>query len=151
MNSLDLSLMNIRTALAIFTISIGFSAHFAQAGEMQSLQGTWTPAKAELAGNPMPTNFLNSITLTIKEGTYEAIVGTISDKGTFKLDTASKPKGMTITGSAGPNAGKAIPAIYEVEADTLRVCYDLSAAHRPSDFKTVPGTQLYLVTYRRKK
>jgi hypothetical protein len=41
------------------------------------------------------------------------------------------------------------PAIYELDGDTLRICYDLSRTKRPAEFKTLPATQLYLVTYER--
>ena len=58
---------------------------------------------------------------------------------------------LKITGVKGPNAGKTFPAIYELTADTLRVCYDLSGKKRPTEFATKPGTKLYLVTYKRKK
>ena len=37
-------------------------------------------------------------------------VGNEPDRGTYTLDTASKPHGMTITGTEGPNNGKAYPA-----------------------------------------
>ena len=42
-------------------------------------------------------------------------------------------------------------AIYELNGDTLRICYDLSGSKRPTEFKTAAGTKLYLVTYNRKK
>ena len=58
---------------------------------------------------------------------------------------------MTITGTEGPNQGKTFPAIYELKGDTLRICYDLSGAKRPTEFKSIAGTRLYLVTYNRKK
>ena len=58
---------------------------------------------------------------------------------------------MTITGTAGPNNSRTYPAIYELKGDTLRICYDLSGAKRPAEFKSLAGTQLYLVTYNRKK
>jgi uncharacterized protein (TIGR03067 family) len=57
---------------------------------------------------------------------------------------------MTITGTEGPNYGKTFPAIYELKGDTLRICYDLSGTKRPTEFKSVAGTRLYLVTYHRK-
>ncbi len=63
----------------------------------------------------------------------------------------NKPKGVTVTGRKGPNAGKTFPAIYELKSDTLRICYDLSGAKRPTEFKSDAGTQLFLVTYSRKK
>lgn len=40
-------------------------------------------------------------------------------------------------------------AIYELDGDTLRVCYDLSGKARPSEFKTKAETQLLLFTYKR--
>ena len=94
---------------------------------------------------------LQSISLKLDNGKYEVLVGAAPDKGTYTLDSASKPKSMTITGTEGPNNGKTLPAIYELKGDTLRICYDLSGAKRPTEFKSVAGTKLYLVTYRRKK
>ena len=79
------------------------------------------------------------------------MTGEATDKGTCALDTKSKPKGMTIKGVDGPNAGKTYPAIYELKGDTLRICYDLSGVKRPTEFKTAAGTKLYLTTYKRQK
>ena len=92
---------------------------------------------------------LKSISLKLDNGRYDVLAGGASDKGTYTLDTAAKPKGMTITGTAGPNNGKTFPAIYEITGDTLRICYDLSGAKRPTEFKSIAGTELYLVTYNR--
>ena len=47
--------------------------------------------------------------------------------------------------------GKTFTAIYELNGDTLRICYDLSGAKRPAEFKSAPATRLYLVTYQRVK
>ena len=119
--------------------------------DVKAVQGSWTPAKAELAGQPMPDAVLKSISLKLDNGKYEVFVGDKPDKGTYTLDSASKAKGMTITGTEGPNKGKTFPAIYELKGDTLRICYDLSGAKRPTEFKSIAGTGLYLVTYNRKK
>jgi uncharacterized protein (TIGR03067 family) len=115
------------------------------------IQGSWKPVKAELGGKPMPDEVLKIISLKLDNGRYDVLVGTQPDKGTYTLDAAAKPKGMSVTGTEGPNVGKTFPAIYELKGDTLRVCYDLSGAKRPTEFETTAGTQLYLVTYSRKK
>jgi uncharacterized protein (TIGR03067 family) len=117
----------------------------------QALQGVWLPVKAELAGQPMSDAVLKKISLTLTKNEYEALVAGKSDKGTWTIDPAAKPKSMDVTGVKGPNEGKTFPAIYELTADTLRVCYDLSGKKRPTEFKTSTGTKLYLVTYKRKK
>ena len=115
------------------------------------VQGSWLPVKAELAGQPMPEAVLKTISLKLENGQYEVFVGEEPDRGTYTLDAATNPRSMTITGTAGPNSGKTFPAIYELKGDTLLICYDLSGAKRPAEFKSVAGTQLYLVTYNRKK
>jgi len=121
------------------------------AGDAKAVEGNWKPIKAELAGQPMAEAVMKSISLKLENGQYEVFVGASPDRGTYTLDSAAKPKGMTITGTEGPNNGKTFPAIYEVNGDTLRICYDLSGAKRPTEFKSVVGTKLYLVTYNRKK
>ena len=119
--------------------------------DAKALRGTWSPTKAELGGRPMPDAVLKSISLKLDKGKYEVFVGDAPDRGTYTLDTASKPAGMSITGTEGPNRGKTYPAIYKIDGDTLRICYDLSGAKRPTEFKSTAGTMLYLVTYSRKK
>lgn len=119
--------------------------------DAKAVQGSWTPAKAELGGQPMTDAVLKSISLKLDNGKYEVSVGGEPDKGIYTIDSTTKPKSMTITGTEGPNSGKTFPAIYELKGDTLRICYDLSGAKRPTEFKSIAGTRLYLVTYNRKK
>jgi uncharacterized protein (TIGR03067 family) len=120
-------------------------------GDAEAIQGSWKPAEAELAGQAMPDEVLKTISLKLDNGKYEVFVGEHPDRGTYTIDPGAKPKGMSVTGTEGPNHGKTFPAIYELHGDTLRICYDLSGAKRPTEFKSIAGTQLYLVTYHRKK
>ena len=119
--------------------------------DAKSVQGSWTPVKAKFGGQPMTDAVLKSISLKLGSGKYEVSVGGIPDNGTYALDPTSDPKSMTVTGTEGPNRGKTFPAIYELNGDTLRICYDLSGAKRPTEFLSIAGTQLYLVTYNRNK
>ena len=108
--------------------------------DAKAVQGTWLPTKAELSGKPMPVAVLKTIPLKLDNGNYVAYVGDEPDKGTYTLDTNSNPMSMTITGTEGPNSGRTFPAIYELrrdehKGDTLVICYDLSGAKRPAEFK----------------
>lgn len=117
----------------------------------KALRGDWIPVKAELGGTPMPDAVLKTISMKLGDGTYDVSVAGAPDKGTYEIDPAAKPKGMVIKGTEGPNKGRVIPAIYELDGKSLRICYDLSGAERPKEFKSVAGTKLYLVTYQRKE
>jgi uncharacterized protein (TIGR03067 family) len=88
--------------------------------------------------------------MNLEDGEYKVMADGHPDKGTYKVDTTTKPKSMTIVGTDGPNKGKTFPCIYEVKGDSLKICYDLSGTRRPEEFKTTEGTKLYLVTYKRK-
>ena len=138
-----------RVFLAVGALATTFAAD--RPDDAKSIQGTWKPVKAELAGQPMADSVLKTIRLALAGGKYEVRVGAEFDKGTYTLDVAAMPKGMSIVGTEGPNQGKTFPAIYQLNGDTLRICYDLSGANRPTGFKTVAGTKLYLVTYNRTK
>ena len=135
-------------AVPLLSAGVAFGAD--RADDAKSLQGAWTPIKAELGGNPVPDAVLKTITLKLDNGKYEASVAGQPDKGTYALDSANKPKGMTVNGTEGPNKGKSFPAIYELSGATLRICYDLSGTKRPTEFKSTAGTKLYVVTYKRK-
>ena len=117
--------------------------------DSDTIQGTWLPSKAELGGAMFPDEVRTTIKLVIKNDTYTVTVGKEIDQGTIKLNPAAKPKKLDITGSDGPNKGRTIPAIYERNGDTLKICYDLRGRSRPADFKTRADTQFFLVTYTR--
>ena len=134
------------------TIAASLTAFAADApDDAKAVQGNWKPVKAELAGQPMTDEVLKTISLKLDNGKYEVFVGVQPDKGTYTIDSTTEPRSMTITGTDGPNKGRTYPAIYELKGDTLRICYDLSGAKRPTEFKTRAGTKLYLVTYNRLK
>src|SRR6476659_514020 len=138
-------------AASQMTFAAEETAEHKASGDQQALQGEWIPIKAELAGKPMPDAIVKTISLKLIKNEYEVLVAGKPVKGTWTIDPATKPKSMKIIGVKGPNKGKTFPAIYELAGDTLRVCYDLSGAKSPTEFKTKADTKLYLVTYKRKK
>jgi uncharacterized protein (TIGR03067 family) len=139
-----------------FSLALALTALLAttatsQADDASALQGTWSVVTAELGGVRQPPEIVTNIVLKIGDGKYEVTVNGHPDKGTCKVDASTKPGTMDITGTEGPNAGRNIPAIYELRGDKLRICYGLRGSPRPTEFKSNPGTQQYLVVYQRKK
>ena len=119
--------------------------------EIEALEGTWIPESAELAGAMFPDETRKAMKLVLKGDAYTLNIGPKADKGTVKLFTGKKIKEMDIAGTEGPNKDKTFLAIYELDKDTLKVCYDLGGKDRPTEFKTKAETKLFLVTYKREK
>ncbi|ATC62512.1 hypothetical protein CMV30_00160 [Nibricoccus aquaticus] len=114
-----------------------------------SLDGLWQPTRAELSGESAPPMVLERMTLTLRAARYTVhFGGEISDRGTF-THVASEPHAtLTLRGEEGANAGRTIPAIFQLVGDRLRICYGLDG-QLPSAFVTSSDSRLYLVTYRR--
>ena len=141
-----------RYACLAFALVIAATSASKSADDMNdTIEGTWLPSAAELGGKEFSEEVRKSIRLEVKGDRYSVTVGTQPDRGTCKLDPKAEPKALDITGTEGPNKGKTIPAIYERDGDTLRVCYNLGGKERPTKFATKAGTQLFLVTYKREK
>jgi uncharacterized protein (TIGR03067 family) len=132
-------------------LSFASAAWSADSKDGDTIEGTWLPSTAELAGKMFPDEVRKTIKLVIKDDKYTVTVGKVVDQGNAKLNPGAKPKELDVTGTDGPNKGKTFLAIYELDGDTLRVCYDVSGKSRPTEFKTKEGTQLFLVTYKREK
>jgi uncharacterized protein (TIGR03067 family) len=114
---------------------------------MHSLDGLWQPLYAELDGEEAPVEVLQQTEVELMEGKYcVRFGGVVADEGFCETDEA----GLTLRGTAGPNAGRIIPCIFKFIDDTLMICYGLDGT-RPFRFATAVGAQRYLVTYARKK
>jgi uncharacterized protein (TIGR03067 family) len=135
--------------MAVLCLSLIFAA--ASGNQNESVDGTWSPAAAELGGKMFPEEMRKAMKLEVKDDKYTVTVGKAVDKGTLKRNPATKPKEMDIVGTDGPNKGKTILAIYEREGDTLKICYDLGGKGRPTSFNTEGDPLLFLVTYKREK
>jgi uncharacterized protein (TIGR03067 family) len=120
------------------------------ADDWKKLSGTWKVDTATLNGDDATGAFKEAV-LTVEEGKYKVTFGGMSDAGTLTIDPAKKPKLMTITGTDGPSKGKTLPAIYEIDGDTLRICYTLAGKEPPTEFKSTAENKTLLVTYKRDK
>jgi uncharacterized protein (TIGR03067 family) len=135
--------------LALFLAGVAWSQGLES--EIKSLAGTWTPTSGELGGQPFPEAVLKATKLVVDGNKYTVTVGDQVDRGVVKIDATKKPKTMDITGEDGPNKGKTFLCIYELNGDTLKVCYDLSGKARPEEFKSKEKTLIFLATYKRAK
>lgn len=109
------------------------------------------PVAATVAGKDLVVNELRVKYLVLDSGGYSIIDRSnhIVDSGEYQVDDAKSPQTMDIVGREGPNAGRTMLAIYELEADRLTVCYDLDGKERPSDMRPHGDRLLLSITYTR--
>lgn len=123
------------------------------AKEREKFQGTWTVERVEAEGKEVPIDLFKGMTLTYQGDKYAVKVGDrIVQTGTQKLDPSRSPKTFDDEAVvAGANHTTIIVGIYEISADTLKVCFDPEGKQRPTEFKTAAGSQTTLGVYKRVK
>jgi uncharacterized protein (TIGR03067 family) len=148
MNRLLTSVLAIGSLLAV-TVSV-------DGGDKKSpskgLDGTWAVIGMEQNGMKMPDDAVGKLNtkLTLKGDDYVVTMADkVIDKGTSVVDTKKRPNTVDINSDLGPNKGKTILAIVEIDGDSMKACYDLKDKTRPTEFATKEGTGLVLILYKR--
>ena len=107
--------------------------------DSKAIEGTWVIVEAELGGQKLES--IKGTKLILTGGKYQYQ----TDKGEYKLYPAEETKAIDIVGLEGSNKGKTILAIYQLEGDRLKICYELTGKTRPTTFKAETGTRQFLV------
>jgi uncharacterized protein (TIGR03067 family) len=118
----------------------------------KGVDGTWSVIGMEQNGIKVPDNAVGKLNmkLTIKGVEYVVTMADqVIDKGTSAINTKKQPNTVDIKSDFGPNKGKTILAIVEMNGDALKACYDLKDNKRPTEFATKEGTGLVLILYKR--
>ena len=117
----------------------------------RGLEGAWVPVEATVGGHALMVAELRVKYLVLESGGYSIIDRTnqVVDSGEYLVDDAASPQTIDIVGREGPNAGRTMLAIFQLEADRLTVCYDLDGEERPSDLQAGDDQLLLSITYTR--
>ncbi|MEN5090747.1 TIGR03067 domain-containing protein [Pseudomonas protegens] len=114
--------------------------------ELQRLQGAWEQTGMEDSGvlNP-PDEHSAPGALTLIEGDrfrVLTVAGEVLLAGSFTLDSSTTPKSITWIDSIGADAGKPLPASYELTEDDFVFIAADEGQPRPTRFSTGPGQTL---------
>lgn len=117
------------------------------------MAGTWRVLSIERDGKKTTAEQLEK-TRSIISADGTAMVqreGKTIIKGNFKIDPTKKPKQSEATYTQGDLAGKTVLGIYEVDGDSMRICYAIPGKDRPTEFSSKEGSGHVLITYKRDK
>ncbi len=118
-----------------------------RAGDLETMKGKWVAVEGIMNGLAIPADGLEKILLAIEGNTYKFEASDFNEAGKFKLDEARQPKTMDVTPEKGPDLRK---AIYSIDGDIMRVCYETEGAERPAKFESPADSKMLLMTYKRK-
>ena len=120
--------------------------------ELKKFQGTWTFESSESGGKKLPADELKGFILNFEGDKHTLKKGDeVIQVGTQKLDPSKSPKTIDVTMTEGPNKGTVMLGIYEIDADTLKVCFDPEGKKRPTEFKSAPGSRNFVNVHKRVK
>ena len=120
--------------------------------EVRKFQGAWTFESSETGGKELPASELAGLILTFEGDKHTVKKGNeMVQVGTQKLDPSKSPKAIDVTLTEGVNKGAVMLGIYEINGDTLKVCFDAEGKKRPTQFKSAPGSQTFVNVHKRLK
>jgi len=129
----------------------GSSDHHTSAEELKKLQGSWQIAELEAEGSAVEAEMVTNVFITVKDNEFQAFNTGGETFGTFSLDSTKKPAHIDIHCEGGPDKVQTWPGIYEVTADSMRICYSRLGKKRPATFGTADASGLVMINYKRKK
>jgi uncharacterized protein (TIGR03067 family) len=126
------------------------------------LEGTWVVVSSEANGHKGPDDPADprGVSTVVFHGDQEVARrgGEVWATFNFTVDPSKRPKTLDETlvkgvGDAKKFEGKKSLAIYELNGDTLKVCWTVYGAERerPAEFATAPGSHLLLDVCKREK
>jgi len=110
-----------KVGLLVLALVVGMSGQAAQDDvkkELDRLQGNWQVMSFNGEDVPAEAQFF----LAFKGDKYEQWnSGSVDERGSVKLNVASKPKSIDLIITEGNDAGKTQLGVYQVEGDTANV------------------------------
>ncbi|HEX4413622.1 MAG TPA: TIGR03067 domain-containing protein [Lacipirellulaceae bacterium] len=118
--------------------------------DLAKLQGTWRRASMELKGTPWTPRQLEGWTTTYRGDAITLYDGSeVYRRGIVTLDPTQTPKAVNTWDLDGPFQDQTVPGIYELNGDTMRVCFAMPGNPRPTEFTSKHGTGFLYCEYKR--
>jgi uncharacterized protein (TIGR03067 family) len=144
-------------ALLVAVLAVNAPAHDgkqdAARQALMKLEGTWTLTALEMAGKAAPEEWFKeaAVKLVFEGGKATIYQGGKRLEDSLTLDPTKSPKQIDTRGTAPGGKVHTTRGIYRVERDTLTICLVTGGTQRPAEFKTQPGSDQVLYTFRRQK
>jgi uncharacterized protein (TIGR03067 family) len=142
--------VNMRSCfLMLLTVAIpsGAIAKDDAQADAERLQGIWQAVSALDSGTKAPDEALKNIRWTVTKDKIIYKVGDKTMEWSYKLDQSKKPKWIDLKEGNRTTLG-----IYELEGDTLKICFAKQNDERSTAFESKPDSvNDFLITFNREQ
>ena len=136
------------------TLNLCVTLQRAELTEVDKLQGTWKAVALEADGQDAPEPAYMDKYMVIRGERISAVgklgeVEPFLDTRDFRIDPTASPNALDISNTGDGKFAEFSQSIYELNGDTLRICFSQqSDAPRPKSFDTT-GTRYFCFTLKR--
>ena len=143
-----LTLVAIGLLMAADQPAVGGEKEAAVKEDMKQLQGNWTVVSIQVNGKDLPQDKIGDPKASVKGDEYR-----IHDfRLRLTIDPTKKPKTIDMDGKDGNGKPLSMIGIYELEGDTLRICFAKPGTkERPTKMETKADSGQSLIVYKRNK
>jgi uncharacterized protein (TIGR03067 family) len=107
--------------------------------ELERFAGAWSFALVKVSGQRQSNLEAAHRLIFQKDGRFTVVQGSRITHGTITVDPGQTPKHYDVHMGTGSQKGMTVPAIYEIEGDTLTICMPLGGNERPTALKSKAG------------
>lgn len=120
--------------------------------DLDKLQGTWVLVSMQTEGHDVAAEDFKDRTAVYEQNRVTLRAGDrVRRCGIVTLDPGRKPKAINTWDQDGPYEDQTVPGIYELDGDTLKLCFARPGQERPKEFTTNSGTAFLVCVYKRHK
>jgi uncharacterized protein (TIGR03067 family) len=136
-----------RRTLVLTGVVLAAAALAARAEEKKTdaarILGTWLIVSGEDSGKAVPPEKIKNSAVVIEKDTLHVRDGNNKKvwEVRYRLDPGKDPRAIDMTLEEGELKGKLSKGIYDLQGDTLKLCYALPGEDRPVAFTTKPGSR----------
>ncbi|HYV35121.1 MAG TPA: TIGR03067 domain-containing protein [Gemmataceae bacterium] len=134
-------------ALLLSSLAAATAQDDAAKKDLAKMQGVWKIESAIQGGETIPNEITAKLTFTFK-GNEVVPSDNPADVAKVTLDPSKKPPAFDLT----EKNAKTSLGIYEIQGDTLKLCFNGPGEPRPTAFESAKGSKaVYFVLKRDKK